>query len=113
MVLFTYWLNIMHPGRLLPRQKTQYLDPDCQTERLGPGWIDKRSKVQTVIDPFDLSGMIAGKPNHEAFWLWPEKYPAATDGSFALGTASNVGNSGSKAAQKPTSAHEMLLTQSV
>ncbi|GAM36783.1 RTA1 domain protein [Talaromyces pinophilus] len=112
MVLFTYWLNIRHPGRLLPGQKTRYLDLDCQTERLGPGWIDKRSMIQTIIDPFDVSGMIAGKPNHEAFWLWPEKYPVASDGSFALGTASNVRKSQSKAAQKPESAHELLPSQS-
>jgi hypothetical protein len=113
MVLFTYWLNIMHPGRLLPRQKTRYLDLDCQTERLGPGWIDKRSKFQTIIDPFDLSGMMAGKPNHEAFWLWPEKWPVAGDGSFAQGTASNVRGSKPKTIETPESLHDILPSQSV
>ncbi|OKL60942.1 hypothetical protein UA08_03717 [Talaromyces atroroseus] len=89
MVLFTYWLNIMHPGICLPRQNKRYLDLDCKTERLGPGWVDRRSKWQTFVDPFDLSGMLSGQPNHESFWLLPEKWPVA-DGSFAQGTASNV-----------------------
>ncbi|EED17352.1 RTA1 domain protein, putative [Talaromyces stipitatus ATCC 10500] len=112
MVLFTYWLNIMHPGRLLPRQKTRYLDLDCKTERLGPGWIDKRSLWQTVIDPFDMSGMISSKPNHESFWLWPEKWPAVVDGSFAQGTASNIQNSRSKPNERSESGHKMLPSQS-
>ncbi|EEA23703.1 hypothetical protein TMatcc_006784 [Talaromyces marneffei ATCC 18224] len=113
MVVFTYWLNFMHPGRFLPREKTRYLDLDCETERLGPGWIDKRSMWQTVIDPFDLSGIISGKPNHEAFWLWPEKWPAAVDGSFALGTASNVREAEYKTSECPESAHEKQPSQSV
>lgn len=90
MVLFTFWLNIFHTGHFLPRQKTRYLDLDGKTERLGPGWIDRRSTWETFADPFDLGGIFSGKPNHESFWLNPEKWPVAQDGSFAMGTASNV-----------------------
>jgi RTA1 like protein len=113
MVLFTYWLNIMHPGRLLPQQKNCYLDLDCKTERLGPGWIDRRSQWQTFMDPFDLSGMFSGQPNHESFWLWPEKWPVA-DGSFAQGTASNVsGLTGKSVKNGPGSAQETLSSELV
>lgn len=90
MVLFTFWLNIFHTAHFLPRQKTRYLDLDGKTERLGPGWIDRRSTWETFADPFDLGGIFAGKPNHESFWLHPEKWPTAQDGSFAMETASNV-----------------------
>lgn len=112
MVLFTYWLNFMHPGHFLPREKTQYLDVDCKTERLGPGWVDQRSKWETFMDPIDLSGMLTGRPHHESFWLWPEKWPVATGGSFALGTASNASSRKHKSVDTPDSAHEMLQSQS-
>lgn len=90
MVLFTCWLNILHPGRYLPRQKNRYLDPDARTERIGPGWIDKRSKWRTFADPFDFNGVLKGQPAHEKYWLQPECWPACEDGSFADGSASNA-----------------------
>jgi hypothetical protein len=90
MALYTIWLNIMHPGRYLPKNKMRYLDIDGKTERLGPGWIDRRSKWETFVDPFDLVNTINGKPAHEKFWLRSEQWPVATNGSFAQGTASNA-----------------------
>lgn len=66
MVIYTYWLNFIHPGRSLPRMKRRYLDVDGKTERLGPekGWIDSRSSFATFLDPFDFEGQIKGKPSH-------------------------------------------------
>lgn len=91
MVIYTYWLNIIHPGRFLPRNKFRYLDTDGRTERVGPGWVDKRSRWETFADPWDLTNTLRGEPKHEKYWLKSEEWPVAEGGSFALGTASNVG----------------------
>ena len=51
MIAYTYWLNIMHPGRYLPLEHRRYLDLDGKTERMGPGWIEDRAKWKTFVDP--------------------------------------------------------------
>ncbi|KAI9842412.1 MAG: hypothetical protein M1837_007157 [Sclerophora amabilis] len=89
MVVYTCWLNIIHPGRFLPSESRRYLDPDGSTERVGPGWLDKRPTWVTYADLFDVGGAIDGRPEDTKFWLRPEEWPACEDGSFALGTASN------------------------
>ncbi|KAJ6069962.1 hypothetical protein N7499_011849 [Penicillium canescens] len=90
MLIFTWWMNVFHPGRNLPRQKNRYLSPDGRTERMGPGWIDRRSTWETFADPLDLGGMIKGKPSHEEYWLREDEWPVCKDGSFAVGTATNT-----------------------
>lgn len=90
MVIFTYWLNILHPGKYLPRDRNRFLDPDGKTERHGPGWNDKRSIWLTFIDPVDLVGMLSGVHSHDKFWLTPERWPVCEDGTFANGSASNA-----------------------
>lgn len=90
MVLYTFWINIVHPGRLLPSSPFRFLDFDAVTERMGPGWVDTRSRWETFVDPLDLSGTLRGKPAHEAFWLKENEWPVAEGGSFANGTATNV-----------------------
>ncbi|KAJ5956056.1 hypothetical protein N7501_010335 [Penicillium viridicatum] len=90
MLLFTWWLNLMHPGRHLPRQKLRYLCPDGRTERMGPGWIDRRSQWETFADPLDLKGVFKGAPSHEKYWLRQDEWPVCKDGSFAMGTATNT-----------------------
>ncbi|KAI5211556.1 hypothetical protein AUEXF2481DRAFT_65794 [Aureobasidium subglaciale EXF-2481] len=75
MVLYTFWLNWRHPGSLLPREKNVYLDQEGLVERLGPGWVDKRSKLHTYMDPFDLRGFMGGCPNHEEHWTQGERWP--------------------------------------
>lgn len=95
MVLYTYWINIMHPGCLLPRQRNRYLDLDGETEKMGPGWVDTRSRWQTFVDPFDFGGLVRGRDSHVRFWEEgeAERWGVARceDGSFAVGTAMNVG----------------------
>ncbi|PTU19748.1 hypothetical protein P175DRAFT_0516827 [Aspergillus ochraceoroseus IBT 24754] len=95
MVVFTFWVNLLHPGRSLPRDKKQYLDTDGMSERMGPGWIDKRSTVETFIDPLDLTGLISGQKSHMKFWLEPEQWPVCED-SFAGRTASSVAGRSSR-----------------
>ncbi|KAI9749548.1 MAG: hypothetical protein M4579_006833, partial [Chaenotheca gracillima] len=89
MVVYTFWINIIHPGRFLPKQSQRYLDPDGSTERVGPGWIDRRPTWLTFVDLFDVAGAIEGRSADTKFWLRPEEWPACEDGSFALRTASN------------------------
>ena len=88
MVLYTWWLNVMHPGRFLPSDKNRYLDFNKE-EHIGPGWIDKRPKVKTFIDPFDVEGLVKGQPDHENFWQQPD-WPVPSGGNFAQGTATNI-----------------------
>lgn len=90
MLIFTWWINLMHPGRYLPRQKLRYLCSDARTERMGPGWTDRRSQWKTFADPLDLGGIIKGTPSHEKYWLRESEWPVCQDGSFATGTATNT-----------------------
>lgn len=89
MILYTYWLNLVHPGRLLPKDMKRFLD-SSMVERHGPGWVDNRSKLATFVDLFDIAGILKGQPGHERYWLHPEQWSVTVDGSFAHGTASNV-----------------------
>ncbi|KAK1823423.1 hypothetical protein LTR12_002052 [Friedmanniomyces endolithicus] len=91
MVFYTYWINLVHPGRLLPSDKRQYLDPDGVTERIGPMWADKRTPWRKIADPLDVGGAITGKSKGEAFWLRSGDWEVAPRGSFSEGTATNVG----------------------
>lgn len=90
MLIFTFWLNLLHPGRYLPRTKTRYLDTDGRTERMGPGWSDRRDPWETFLDPLDFQGRVRGQVSHDQYWLRPDEWSVCNDGSFAEGTASNV-----------------------
>lgn len=89
MVIFTYWINLLHPGRQLPSDRNRYLDSN-KIERLGPGWTDNRSALMTFIDPLDFAGLLKGEASYEKYWLQPESWPICEDGSFTDGTASNA-----------------------
>lgn len=82
MALYTYWLNIIHPGRCLPNEHKRFLDLDGRTERMGPGWIDDRAKALTFIDLFDVRKVMGGREESNKFWLRPEEWPAC-DNSYA------------------------------
>ena len=103
MAIYTYWLNIYHPGKYLPRQRTRYLDFDGRTERFGPGWTEKRAYWKTLINPFNMSNSTGEDSGYEKFWLKPANWPANTDGSFAQGTATNSSGSIRTARQNQTS----------
>lgn len=61
-------LNVLHPGRYLPRSNRVYLGRDGSTEYVGPGWKDPRRWWWTVLDPFDLYGVIKGRDKKSEFW---------------------------------------------
>lgn len=80
--LFVIILALFHPGKYLPRSSRIFLDPiDGKTERVGPGFskADKRPLIVTIIDPFNLYGIVTGKglKKHE---FWNEQHWAIYDG---------------------------------
>lgn len=87
-LIYTYWLNLIHPGRFLPSNNKIYLDFDGKTERVGPGWDNKRHWIMYLADPFDFIGMLTAKKG-EAYYNEPDRW-AKTKHSFAQGTASNA-----------------------
>lgn len=67
--------NIMHPMMILPNSNKVYLATDGCSERMGPGWMDKRNFFVTVIDPFDIVGLVKRKDKKEKFWEREEDFP--------------------------------------
>jgi hypothetical protein len=73
-VIYTLWLNMMHPGTMLPHNQDVYLDVDGKTERVGPEWVDSRSRWEAWTDPLDLGGRLKDTPWHDKFWEEPERW---------------------------------------
>ncbi|SMQ54100.1 unnamed protein product [Zymoseptoria tritici ST99CH_3D7] len=76
--LFVILLCVFHPGNYLPRDSLVFLDQtDGKTERVGPGFskADKRPLLRTVIDPFNIAGILTvkGLTLHK---FWEESWPA-------------------------------------
>lgn len=67
-------LNIWHPMKYLPNDNKIYLSRDGTTERLGPGWEDKRPFLVTLVDPFDIGGLFM-KRDKEKFWDHEDEHP--------------------------------------
>jgi hypothetical protein len=69
MLINLVMFNIRHPRRYLPRNNKIYLSPDGTTEIEGPGYKDPRKLWQTLVDPFDIRGLINGRGRqNEEFW---------------------------------------------
>jgi hypothetical protein len=79
MLIFTWWMNLMYSGRHLPRQKIRYQYPDGRTERMGPGWLDRPSRLEKSADTLDLKGAVKGTPSHEDYWLREDEWPVCKD----------------------------------
>ena len=73
MILNTFLLNARHPMRFLPRDNKIYLAEDGVTEVQGPGYEDKRKFWVTLVDPFDLNGLLKGRNLQERFWETHER----------------------------------------
>lgn len=74
----TSMLNYFHIMQYLPRSNKIYLAQDGVTEIEGPGFVDNRPFILTMVDPFDIVGMVTGRSGHQKFW---EDGPAAKSGS--------------------------------
>ncbi|KAL1723467.1 RTA1 like protein-domain-containing protein [Schizophyllum commune] len=61
MFMNSTFLNVFHPARFLPRDYKVFLARDGQTEIEGPGDTDKRGWIQSILDPFDLIGLVRQK----------------------------------------------------
>lgn len=59
-------LNVFHPMAYLPRSWKIYLSNDSITELEGDCIMDKRPFWVTVLDPFDLVGLVKGR-DQDAF----------------------------------------------
>ncbi|KAI9733410.1 MAG: hypothetical protein M1834_003494 [Cirrosporium novae-zelandiae] len=68
MLLNTFLLNIYPPAKYLPRDNKIYLAHDGKTELRGPGWEDKRFWLWTILDPFDIAGLVRGRDKETKFW---------------------------------------------
>lgn len=69
MLCNTVMFNVRHPRRYLPKSNKIYLSPDGVTEVQGPGYKDLRRFWQTLVDPFDIRGLIAGRARDTGnFW---------------------------------------------
>ena len=68
MVLNTFLLNARHPARYLPRNNKIYLAQDGVTEVEGPGYADKRNFLVTLVDPFDIAGLVRGRDKGNKYW---------------------------------------------
>lgn len=64
----TTLLNVFHPMQSLPRSNRIYLAQDGVTEVEGPGYDDPRHWTLTVVDPFDIYGLIVNKGKKEKYW---------------------------------------------
>ena len=61
-------LNARHPMRSMPRDLTVYLAEDGVTEKVGPGYEDRRFFLIGMLDPFDLIGLYTGRNMEREFW---------------------------------------------
>lgn len=70
MFLNTLLLNVWHPGRYLPPGTHTFLALDGLTERVGPGWEDKRPLLLKMFDFCDLVGLVTGRDKKNRYWEW-------------------------------------------
>jgi hypothetical protein len=68
MLLNSYLLNIYPPLKYLPHNNKVYLAVDGKTEVEGPGMVENRPFLLTLVDPFDLVGLATGQDHKNRFW---------------------------------------------
>lgn len=62
-------LNVRHPRMWLPKSTKTYLSrADGATEIDGPGYKDGRPFWVTLVDPFDVHGLLGGRKKGGDFW---------------------------------------------
>ncbi|KAG7434110.1 Lipid-translocating exporter-like protein RTA1 [Fusarium oxysporum f. sp. raphani] len=76
--------NIRHPRRYLPKNNKIYLSTDGVTEIEGPGYKDPRNLWQTLIDPFDIQGLVTGR-GRETDKFWETGHGRPTDSTKTVG----------------------------
>ncbi|KAL2256340.1 hypothetical protein VTK26DRAFT_1819 [Humicola hyalothermophila] len=61
-------MNVRHPRRYLPKSAKTFLAQDGVTEVDGPGYKDSRPFLMTLVDPFDVVGLVKGRDKQQRFW---------------------------------------------
>lgn len=74
-------LNVRHPRRWLPPSTRVYLARDGVTEVVGPGYRQERRFLATLVDPFDIYGLVKGRDKQTQFW--DEEEQAAAEAAAA------------------------------
>ena len=78
MVFNTFMLNVWPPAKYLPSNDKVYLARDGKTELQGPGWEDGRGYLLSLVDPFNIGGLIRGEDKRNRFWEKDGIEPADT-----------------------------------
>lgn len=60
--------NVYHPAKYLPKSEKIYLAKDGVTEIEGPGYKDERGWIVSLVDPFDVVGIMNGRDKKTRFW---------------------------------------------
>ncbi|KAH7015080.1 RTA1 like protein-domain-containing protein [Ilyonectria destructans] len=68
MLINVVMFNMRHPRRYLPKNNKIYLAQDGVTEVEGPGFKDPRPFWLTLVDPFDIRGIMSGESKQDRFW---------------------------------------------
>lgn len=68
MLINTYLLNVYPPAKYLPANHKIYLAVDGKTELESEGMVDNRPFLVSLVDPFDIIGLITGQDNKNRFW---------------------------------------------
>ncbi|KAM5341630.1 hypothetical protein ACJ41O_014661 [Fusarium nematophilum] len=91
MLINTVMFNFRHPRRYLPRNNKIYLAPDGVTEVEGPGFKDPRPFWQTLVDPFDIRGLVTGTARRaDNFWETGDDTATRGNGEAAKTDAETV-----------------------
>ena len=88
MFVNTFLLNAFHPAKYLPRSNKVFLAKDGKTEIEGPGYSDKRFFLLTIIDPFDVAGLIRNRltgKRSPKYWEQGQQGPVSTDDGHVEG----------------------------
>jgi len=95
MLINSYLMNVYPPGKYLPANNKIYLAMDGKTELEGPGMVDKRPFILTLLDPFDIAGLISGRDSKNRFWETDGIGGATESHSVEAGNVSLQRNEGS------------------
>ncbi|KAK5550249.1 hypothetical protein LTR46_011747 [Exophiala xenobiotica] len=68
MLANTFLLNIFPPAKYIPKNHKTYLARDEKTEIEGPGMVNRRHFLLTLVDPFDLVRVATGHDNRNKIW---------------------------------------------
>ncbi|GAB1317235.1 hypothetical protein MFIFM68171_07445 [Madurella fahalii] len=82
MVVNHVMMNVRHPRKYLPKSTKTYLSAaDGKTEIMGPGYKDGRKFWVTLVDPFDIVGLVkSGAKGGKEARFWEMEGDAGTRG---------------------------------